>query len=72
MPPPAHRRPREGRGALKTASGLQVDTSLKLTKKNGVPMLTFEIKGQGQGPDVQHDVPLRIVTDVDELAVSWR
>ena len=54
--------------ALKTASGLQVDTSLKLTKKNGVPMLTFEIKGQGQGPDVQHDVPLRIVTDVDELA----
>ena len=31
-------------------------------------MLTFEIKGQGQGPDVQHDVPLRIVTDVDELA----
>ena len=54
--------------ALKTASGQQVDTSLKLTKKNGVPMLTFEIKGQGQGPDVQHDVPLRIVTDVDELA----
>ena len=54
--------------ALKPASGLQVDTSLKLTKKNGVPMLTFEIKGQGQGPDVQHDVPLRIVTDVDELA----
>jgi len=54
--------------ALKTASGLQVDTSLKLTKKNGVPMLTFEIKGQGQGPDVQHDVPLRIVTDADEIA----
>ena len=42
--------------ALKTASAQGSDTSVKLTKKGGAPMLTFEVKMTDAAVDVQHDL----------------
>ena len=42
---------------------------LKLTKKNGMPVLAFEIRlDQALGVQVIHEVPIRIVSDQSECA----
>jgi len=54
--------------ALKSCSSANAQkTQVKLTKKMGGPTLTFEIVLDGSQVQVLHDVPLRIVQDVEEL-----
>lgn len=55
--------------ALKSSSANANSKSLvKLTKKRGgAPTLTFEILLSDSAVQVQHDVPLRIVQDIEEL-----
>lgn len=51
-----------------SCSQINVSTVVKLTKKTGVPTLSFEIDKAQSQVQINHDVPVRLVLDEDELS----
>ena len=65
---PLHPRAADLSRALRSAcSTSSANIKLKLTKKAGVPALTFEISQSESQVHVVHDVPIRVVQEMSEM-----